>query len=72
MIAGSRPIGLGWIAGGIGGPGDGTVAVAETRVTGLADHCVLPVSHSGLVLSRAVVRNTVQFLETGRFGAASA
>jgi pimeloyl-ACP methyl ester carboxylesterase len=69
MIAGSRPLGLGWLAGGVGGPGDGTVAVAETRAPGLADHCVLPVSHSGLVFSRAVIRQTVGFLRTGRFEA---
>ena len=67
MIAGSRQFGLGWIAGGVGGPGDGTVAVAETRVPGLADHCVLPVSHSGLVFSRQVIRQTANFLQTGRF-----
>lgn len=67
MIAGSRQVGLGWIAGGVGGPGDGTVAVTETRVPGLADHCILPVSHSGLVISREVIRQTVMFLQTGRF-----
>ena len=67
MIAGSRQFGLGWLAGGVGGPGDGTVAVAETRVPGLADHCVLPVSHSGLVFSRRVIRRAVNFLQTGRF-----
>jgi pimeloyl-ACP methyl ester carboxylesterase len=67
MIAGSRAIGLGWVAGGVGGPGDGTVAVAETRADGLTDHCILPVSHSGLVISRTVIRQTVSFLNTGRF-----
>ncbi|MEJ2383261.1 MAG: alpha/beta fold hydrolase [Xanthomonadales bacterium] len=72
MIAGSRPVGLGWVAGGVGGPGDGTVAVAETRASGLADHCILPVSHSGLVLSREVIRQTVHFLQTGRFEASRA
>ena len=72
MIAGSRPLGLGWIAGGVGGPGDGTVAVAETRASGLADHCILPVSHSGLVFSRAVIRQAVSFLRTGRFEAHNA
>jgi len=68
MIAGRRAFGLGWIAGGAGGPSDGTVAIEETRVPGLADHLVLPVSHSGLVFARDVVRNTVRFLEDGRFG----
>jgi pimeloyl-ACP methyl ester carboxylesterase len=72
MIAGSRPLGLGWIAGGVGGPGDGTVAIAETQVAGLTDHCILPVSHSGLVFSREVIRQTVHFLQSGRFEASGA
>jgi pimeloyl-ACP methyl ester carboxylesterase len=72
MIAGSRPVGLGWLAGGTGGPGDGTVALDETRVPGLAAHCVLPVSHSGLVFSGAVARNAVRFLQSGRFDAPAA
>jgi hypothetical protein len=67
MIAGSRGVGLGLLLGGPGGPGDGTVAVAETRAEGLADHLVLPVTHTGMLFSRAVVRQAGEFLQAGRF-----
>lgn len=70
MIAGSRGFGLGLLLGGTGGPGDGTVAVAETRVEGLRDHVVLPVTHTGMLFSRAVARAVCRFLQTGRFGPA--
>lgn len=67
MIAGSRGIGLGLLLGGVGGPGDGTVAVAETRAEGLADHRVLPVTHTGMLFSREVARQACEFLQAGRF-----
>jgi pimeloyl-ACP methyl ester carboxylesterase len=35
MIAGTRGIGLGMLVGGVGGPGDGTVALRETHMPGL-------------------------------------
>ena len=67
MIAGSRGVGLGLLLGGVGGPGDGTVAVEETRAEGLADHRVLPVTHTGMLFSRAVARQACEFLQAGRF-----
>jgi len=66
-IAGSRPFGLGSVLMDIPGPGDGVVAVDETRLSGLADHLVLPVSHSGMLISRKVARQTAAFLSNGRF-----
>ena len=36
---------------------DGTVAVAETRLPGLADHVVIPASHSGLLFSAEAARH---------------
>lgn len=67
MIAGSRGSGAGkWIAR-LDAPHDGSVAVAETRLPGLADHLLLPVSHSGLMWSRAAAAATVRFLRDGRF-----
>ncbi|MEE4219245.1 MAG: alpha/beta fold hydrolase [Xanthomonadales bacterium] len=68
MIAGSKSIGLGWIVGGTEGPGDGTVAIAETVADGLTDHCILPVTHTGMLYSPAVAEMTARFLETGAFG----
>jgi pimeloyl-ACP methyl ester carboxylesterase len=67
MIAGSRSIGLGLLLGGAGKPGDGTVGAHETRADGLADHLVLPVSHTGMLYSKKVARQTTHFLQTGGF-----
>ncbi|MGM0517571.1 MAG: esterase/lipase family protein [Pseudomonadota bacterium] len=66
MIAGNRPIGPGRLFGSaLASPSDGTVAVTETRVPGLAAHRVLPVNHFGMLLSRQVADETIAFLQTG-------
>lgn len=67
LIAGSVAHGLGALMGAMHGESDGTVGLQETRLPGLADHCVLPVSHSGLVLSPDVAELTAGFLRQGRF-----
>ncbi|WP_313399556.1 alpha/beta fold hydrolase [Stenotrophomonas sp.] len=67
LIAGSVAHGLGALMGALEGESDGTVGLAETRLPGLADHCVVPVSHSGLVLSPQVAALTAGFLRQGRF-----
>ena len=67
VIAGRLRLGFGLFVPGIPQPSDGTVAVAETRLEGMADHIVLPVSHFGMLLSRQVVSQTRHFLEHGRF-----
>ncbi len=67
MIAGSRAFGLGMLVGGAGKPGDGTVAVRETLATGLKDHLVLPVTHTGMLYSAEVARQASSFLKSGRF-----
>lgn len=67
VIAGSKPIGLGRLFGDFDGLNDGTVAVWETRLPGLADHRVLPVTHTGLVYSRDVAGLVAGFLSLGRF-----
>lgn len=67
VIAGDRAKGLGGLFATLDGASDGTVAVAETRLDGLTDHCVLPASHSGLVLSAEVAARTARFLREGRF-----
>jgi pimeloyl-ACP methyl ester carboxylesterase len=66
-IAGGVPFGTSWLVGGIFEANDGAVAVAETRVPGLADHIVLPVTHFGLLWSRRVGDQARHFLEHGRF-----
>lgn len=66
-IAGRLPFGLGRLFGPFPEPNDGTVAVAETEIAGLADHIVLPVSHVALLWSAAVAAQTEHFLLHGRF-----
>ncbi len=61
------PHGLGSLLGAIGDASDGTVALDETRLPGLADHCVVAASHSGLVFSPEAARQTAAFLRDGRF-----
>lgn len=67
MVAGTRPRGLGALVAHFGGVHDGTVALEETRVPGLADHVVVDASHSGLLFSGDVVRRVAGFLAHGRF-----
>ncbi|MCO5095759.1 MAG: alpha/beta fold hydrolase [Xanthomonadaceae bacterium] len=67
MVAGSLPHGLGALVARFDGENDGTVAVEETRSPQLADHVVVPSSHSGLIFSGEVVRQALAFLERGRF-----
>ncbi len=66
-IAGTSSLGAGRLIARLEKPHDGTVTVAETRVPGLADHTDLPVSHTGLVFSRAVAHAVVSFLHHGQF-----
>jgi len=66
-IAGRLPIGLGFVVGSLGSPHDGTVSVAETRLPGLADHCVVAATHLGLVFSDEAANQTVAFLRSERF-----
>lgn len=67
VIAGRTALGIGALWTGFDGANDGTVAVAETRIDGLADHLELPATHTGLLLSRAVADHTIRFLDRGRF-----
>jgi pimeloyl-ACP methyl ester carboxylesterase len=71
-LAGNLPFGVGRLFGPFGEPNDGTVAVAETKIDGLADHVVLPVSHVALLWSSAVAAQTEHFLLHGRFRRAPA
>lgn len=71
-IAGSLPLGLGHVFGDFSEEHDGSVAVAETRLPGLADHAVVRASHSGMLFSGEVARLTIRFLQIGRFRAEAA
>lgn len=66
VIAGRRSIN--WINSTmIPGPDDGKVAVERTKVAGMRDHLVLPVSHPFLMRDRRAIAACLQFLATGAF-----
>ena len=67
VIAGSLPIGIGLLAGGPQPPHDGTVSVEEAHLKNATDFLVLPVSHSGMLLSSEVAAHVITFLRSGRF-----
>jgi pimeloyl-ACP methyl ester carboxylesterase len=69
MIAGRMPLGLGAMLGHFEGEHDGTVAVEETRLPGLLDHCVVESNHTSLLFSPEVARLVAEFLRGGHFPA---
>ena len=68
VIAGSLPRGLGHVFSRFDDDHDGSVSIAETRLPGLADHVVIPASHSGMLFSAEAAGLTARFLREGRFG----
>jgi pimeloyl-ACP methyl ester carboxylesterase len=68
IIAGNQSFSLGRLVMDFDEENDGTVAVSETRLPGAKAHIVLPVSHSGMLLSARVAHEVGQFLELGHFG----
>jgi pimeloyl-ACP methyl ester carboxylesterase len=66
-IAGSRPVGTGQFFAHFDEANDGTVAVRETIIPGLADHIVLPHSHIGMLFAADTAQNVAHFFRNGRF-----
>jgi pimeloyl-ACP methyl ester carboxylesterase len=67
VIAGSLGVGLGRLIHHYQEPNDGTVRVSETRLSGITDHLVMGLSHSGLLLSARAAAQTDHFLSHGSF-----
>jgi pimeloyl-ACP methyl ester carboxylesterase len=66
-IAGTRPMGLGRFFASFDEECDGTIGVSETKLPGHKAHVTLPVSHMGMLASRAVAAQVGEFLMNGRF-----
>jgi len=67
VIAGSRPWGLGRMLMRLPGTNDGVVRLEETEAAGMRDRIVLPLSHSGMLVSAHLARQVAAFLERGAF-----
>jgi len=68
LIGGTRALGLAaLVARDLPRPHDGVVSVAETRVPGASAQCLLPVTHSGMLLSKTVAAHCNTFLRHGSF-----
>jgi triacylglycerol esterase/lipase EstA (alpha/beta hydrolase family) len=67
VIAGDRAIDpVSWLL--LPKPNDGKVTVSRTRLAGMADHVVLPATHSLMMRNPAAIAATLDFLRDGRFG----
>ena len=66
-IAGTHRLGIGSLLVKLAAPNDGVVTIDETRIAGLTDHIILPVTHSGMIVSGRVAQQVCSFLRSGAF-----
>ena len=66
IIAGDRSIN--WINSLlIPGRDDGKVSIKRTKLVGMSDHVVIHATHPFIMRNREAIRQTIQFLRTGKF-----
>lgn len=67
VIAGIRSLGIGRLITHLPPPHDGVISVAETKLSGMHDHCLVNTHHNGLLFSSTVVQRITTFLRYGYF-----
>lgn len=67
VIAGNKAQGLGQLFAPFIEESDGTVGISETQLDGIAHHCVVSASHSGLLWCPITAQLTAHFLQQGCF-----